>query len=104
MSGLPPATGETNVLRIVMAIRSLYEGRSNACGSVTLTAGAGSTVVTAINCGPESCVFLMPTTANAAADFGSGSLYVSSKGAGTFTITHPNDADTDKTLDWIALG
>ncbi len=102
--GNVPSPQETSLVRIVQAIRDLAEGRSNAVGTVTLTANAASTAVTAANCGPDSRVFLMPTTANAAADFGSGSLYVSSVSAGTFTITHPNDADTDKTFFWLAIG
>lgn len=104
MAGNLPLPSETNPRRIVQAIRELFEGRSNAVGTVTLTAGAASTVVTAINCGPDSVVMLMPATANAAADFGSGNLYVSSVGAGTFTVAHPNDADTDKTFFYVCLG
>jgi len=46
MSGLAPATGEKNLTRIVTAIRQLYEGRSNAVGTCTLTHGATSTTVT----------------------------------------------------------
>ena len=49
------------------AVRQLVRGRSNAMGSVTLTANAGSTTVLApfvVSIG--SYVGLMPTTANAA--------------------------------------
>lgn len=104
MAGNPPHLNENQPFRINGAIRELFEGRSNAVGEVTLTASAASTVVTAINCGSDSKIFLMPTTANAAADFASGSLYVSDVSPGTFTITHPNDADSDKTFFWVALG
>lgn len=104
MSGNPPHLYEERPFRINGAIRELFQGRSNAVGTVTLTASTTTTAVTAINCGTDSKIFLMPTTANAAADFVSGSLYVSSVGQGTFTITHPSDADTDKTFFWVALG
>lgn len=104
MAGNIPAITEKDPTRINQAIRDLFMGRSNAVGTVTLTASATTTVVAALNIGASSRVFLMPTTANAAADFASGSLYISAVASGTFTITHPNDADTDKTFFWVALG
>ena len=93
---------ETSQVRQNQAIRDLFAGRSNAVGTVTLTASATTTDVTAINCGKDSKVFLMPTTANAAADF--ASCYISAVANGSFTITHPSDGDTDKTFFWVALG
>lgn len=104
MAGNVPHIYEKNPVRINQALRDLFQGRSNAVGAVTLTANDTTTTVTAANCGEDSKIFLMPTTANAAADFGSGSLYVSAVANGTFTITHPNDADEDKTFFWVALG
>ncbi len=104
MAGNVPAITERDTTRIVQAIRDLFQGRSNAVGTVTLTANDTTTTVTALNVGLSSRVFLMPTTANAAADFGSGSLYISDVASGSFTITHPSDADTDKTFFWVALG
>lgn len=102
MAGNMPFPGEQSLPRVVQAIRELFMGRSNAVGEVTLRASQTTTTVTAINCGPDSKVFLMPTTANAAADF--ASCYISAVAAGSFTITHPSDADVDKTFFWVALG
>lgn len=104
MAGNVPHLQETSLVRINQALRDLFAGRSNAVGEVTLTANDTTTTVSALNVGVGSKVFLFPTTANAAADFGSGSLYVSAVASGGFTITHPNDADTDKTFFWVALG
>ncbi len=101
-SGLYLSPAEADPLKQNAAIRQLIEGRSNAVGSVTLTAGTTSTVVTAPTCGPQSAVFLFPTTANAAAIV--ASTYVGTVAAGTFTVTHPNDADTDKTFFWACFG
>jgi len=72
-------------------------------GSCTLTANAASTTVTDINVFSTSRIVLFPTSANAAADVGSAtSVYVSAKTDGTsFTITHPNNANADKTFDYI---
>lgn len=104
MAGNVPAVTETSVPRLTQAIRDLFSGRSNAVGTVTLTANAASTIVAALNVGKDSKVFLMPTTANGSAEFGNGTIRISSVGAGTFTITHANNANADKTFYWVALG
>lgn len=102
MSGLYLSPSETDPRKQNNAIRQLIEGRSNAVGSVTLAANAASTVVTAPNCGAGSSVFLFPTSANAAAIV--AATYVSSVAAGTFTVTHTNNGNTDKTFFWVCLG
>jgi hypothetical protein len=104
MSGTIVHIAERDPVKQNQAIRDLFAGRSNAVGTVTLTAGAASTVVTAINCGAGSRPFLMPTTANASAEFGNGTIYVSAVGQGEFTITHANNAQIDRTFFWVALG
>lgn len=104
MAGTVPSLNERNPVRILQAIRDLFAGRSNAVGTVTLTAGAMSTAVTAINCGRDSRILLTPTTANAAMEMGAGTLYVSAVGAGTFTLTHAIGVSTDRTFFYAALG
>lgn len=104
MSGVIPHIAERDPVRQNQAIRDLFAGRSNAVGTVTLRANQSTTTVTAINCGAGSRVFLMPTTANASAEFGNGTIRISSVGQGTFTITHANNANADKTFFWVALG
>lgn len=99
-SGLSIAQTEKNTTVQNQVISQLIQGRSNAVGETTLTASATSTVVDAPNCGPQSCVFLSPVTAHAAAIV----AYVSSVSAGSFTITHTSNANTDKTFRWVALG
>lgn len=104
MAGNIPAITETSLPSIIRSIRDLFAGRSNAVGIVTLRTGQTTTVVTALNVGAGTRPVLMPTTANAAAEFGNGTIYVSSVGQGTFTITHASNANADKTFNWIALG
>lgn len=99
-----PHQQEKDPSLIVKAIRDLFEGRSNAVGTVTLTENETTTTVTAINCGAGSRPFLMSTTANAAAEFGNGTIYVSSVASGSFTITHANNAQTDRTFFYVCLG
>lgn len=67
MSVFLPSTAEKDLAKFALSLQQLAAGRSNAIGSVTLAAGATSTVVSAINCAPSSAVFLFPKTANAAA-------------------------------------
>lgn len=105
MSGNIPSLHEKNPVRILQGIRDLFQGRSNATGAFTLAvAPATATVVTAINCGLDSQVFLTPKTASAASEYGAGTCYVSSIGAGTFTITHASSAASDRTFSYVALG
>jgi hypothetical protein len=104
MAGNVPHVNETSLTRIIQSIRDLYAGRSNAVGTVTLRANEATTVVTALNVGKDSRIFLTPKTANASAEFGAGSIYVGTVGAGTFTITHANNANADKTFHWVSLG
>lgn len=94
--------GEKDLGRYAFAIKQLGEGRSNAVGTVTLRASQTTTTVAAPNCGESNAVFLMAATANAAAIV--ASTYVSSVAPGQFVITHPSNANTDKTFYWIALG
>lgn len=99
-----PHRGETSLARIVDSIRDLWEGRSYAVGQVTLTLNEATTVVEAPNCGADSKVFLFPRHANAAAELGAGTMYVSAVAGGAFTITHANSATGDRTFDWTIRG
>jgi hypothetical protein len=102
MSGLTLSPSERDTFKIVTAVRQLMEGRSNAVGSLTLTAGTTSTAVSAPNCGPSSEVFLSPRTANAAGAL--GTTYVSAVASGSFTLTHANAATTDRTFGYETRG
>ena len=102
MSVYLPSTQEKDLAKYALALQQLAAGRSNATGSVTLTAGATSTVVSAINCSPGSAIFLFPRTANAAGAL--STTYVSSVGKQTFTLTHANAGTSDRTFFYICLG
>ena len=98
------APGEKDLFKIVSVIRELCQGRSNANGTVTLTANAGSTVVPAVTCATGATPVLTPLSPHASADFASGAFYVSAISNGAFTITHPNNANSDKTFSWAVFG
>lgn len=96
MSGNCPSPNEKDPFRIVRGIRDLFEGRRNTTGSFTLTANAASTVVTHANFGAASVPHFTATTANAATAL--ATTYVSARTNGTFTVTHANNAQTDRTF------
>jgi len=98
------APGEKDIRKVVNAVKELVEGRSNAVGTFTLTANAPSTTVDAMNCGAGSVPLLTPTTANAAAELGNGTLYVGTVSAGSFIVSHANNAQIDRTFKYAAFG
>lgn len=99
---LSPAEKDLSV--IVATIIQLVQGRNNATGAVTLTANAATTVVQAPNCSTGASPGLTALTANAAAELKNGTLYVSVVANGSFTITHANNAQTDRNYVWWAIG
>ena len=99
-----PASSNPDIGKLSKIAQQLAQGRSNACGTITLTINVGSTVVTALNCAIGSKVFLFPTTAQAAAEIAAGGCYISSVGQKTFTITHANNANASRTFFFACLG
>lgn len=93
---------------IVTVANGAMLGKTNNTGTVTLTANAVSTVVSMAPglIGPDTVFLFSPTTANAAAEFGGGSMYVSARSVpnSTFTITHANNAQTDRTFSYVFIG
>lgn len=98
------ASDEKDQLRINFVIQQLLAGRMNVTGRCTLAASATTTTIVAENCGEGAGVFLMPRTANASAEFGNGTIRVSAVANGSFTITHANNAQTDRDFFWLAIG
>lgn len=106
MTVLLPSLTEKDQNKINLCIQQLGSGRSNAVGMVTLTVNSTTTVVNTMEglCAPGSVPILIPTTANAATEFGNGSWYISSVGLNTFTITHINSATTGRTFLYVIVG
>jgi len=84
------------------AINELRNGKVNSRGEVTLTANQATTTLSNIDIGPESFIGFTPTTANAATEL--ATMYVSSRGQKTATITHANNAQIDRTFSYVVLG
>lgn len=104
MTAYVPGITETDLKRIILAIQQLAAGRSNAVGTVTLATGAATTIVPDRNCTLGSTPLLSPVTANAAAEVGNGTMYVSAVANGSFTITHANSATPGRTFLYSLQG
>lgn len=104
--GISISGGETDPRRISQLLRQIAEGRSNAVGSVTLTHDgvATTTTVAAVNCGPNSEVFLDPRTDWAAASLPTTYVKDSDITAGQFIITHQPTTNATETFGWVCLG
>ena len=95
---------EKDIGRIVRAVIELITGRANNVVDVTLTPNAGSTTVNFVNCSVACGPIPIPLNAHAAAEIGNGTLYISSITNGAFTITHANNAQTDRNFRFICAG
>ncbi len=94
--------------RLAQIINGCMQGKTNNTSetAVTLTANATTTTVTEApnRIGETTQVILIPTTANAAAAIGTTYLSSRSVANNTFTLTHANDAQTDKIFNYILVG
>ena len=83
----------------------IFQGKTNNILKVTLAANAASTTITDVRISSSSYLGLMPETANAAAEIGNGTLYISDSGRvnGSAVITHANNAQTDRTFRVVVI-
>src|SRR3990167_4497453 len=106
----PPPTGGLAALlswlrKAATIIDNLLLGHLNAVGTFTLAANVATTTVSDLRVTPDSCIAFMPTTANAAAEIGNGTMYVGTKTAGaSFVVTHANNAQADRTFAYAIIG
>jgi hypothetical protein len=102
---LPPNGGDPR--EVAVAVNQALAGKLNCIDTVTLTAGAASTTVSDPRIGSNTAIILFPQTANAAAEFGNGTLYIAPGNytlKTSFVITHANNAQTDRTYSVAILG
>lgn len=88
--------------KIAEVANSVRDGKINATGTVTLTVSAATTTLSDKRITPNSKILFMPTTSNAAS--GITALYVSARTAESATLTHANNAQTDRTYGYAVLG
>ena len=104
MTAFVPGFAETDLKKVILALQQLAAGRSNAVGTVTLATGASTTTVSDPNCAAATVPLLTPATANAAAEVGNGTMYVSAVSNGSFTIIHTNSATAGRTFLYALQG
>jgi hypothetical protein len=80
------------------ALYQLRKGKLECVTEVTLTAGAATTVLIDSRISFQSVIIFDPKTANAAAEKAAGTLYIltANRVNGQITITHANNAQTDR--------
>jgi hypothetical protein len=100
-----PST-KSMVRAISRVVNGAMSGKINAIGEVTLTANVTTTVLTDARLAISSLVIFDPVTANAAAALYGGAVYVLSadRRNGAHTITHANNAQTDRTFKYLVVG
>lgn len=105
-----PVTGDTKspewLLKLATRINDLTKGWMNVTGLVTLRANQTTTVLTDDRISVDTALLLSPTTANAAAELGNGTLFMAetSRVNGSITITHANNAQADRTFRFAIVG
>lgn len=80
------------------------QGKTLNVSTVTLAASATSTTLMDTRIGVESFIGFMATTANAAAEIGNGTLYVTNRQTMQATINHANNAQADRTFVYVVIG
>jgi hypothetical protein len=80
------------------ALYKARRGKLECVIEVTLAAGAATTVIKDDRISPQTCFGFDPRTANAAAELAAGTLYIldANRIDGQVTITHANNAQTDR--------
>ncbi len=92
--------------RITNSVYEIMQGKTDNTGSITLTANSATTTLTEApgRIGQNTVILFMPTTANAASAM--TNLYVSARSVAnnTFTLTHTNNAQTDRIFNYVLIG
>lgn len=96
---LPP---EPRPREIAERMNAVLRGKINSTGAITLTANQATTTLTDLNIGQDSLVLMSPVTANAQAE---GHPWISPiASVGSATLNHANNAQTDRTYNYLVIG
>lgn len=89
--------------KVGLSIENNVNGKTNNTGEFTIDTSEDSTTVDNVLCNANSVILLIPTTANAGTEYGSGNIYVEA-GDGSFEVFHTNSATTGRTFKYIIVG
>ena len=94
------------LLKVALTVNGMLRGRMNTGGTITLTINVATTTITDDRISIDSTFVLVPTTANAAAELGNGTLYMAEAGRvnGSIVVTHANNAQADRTFRVVVIG
>ena len=98
------AASRTWVRLISEAVGNVIYGNLNAVTDATLVANNIHTTVSWPRINPYCGLFFCPLTANAAAEMGNGTLWVSALTNGSAQLTHANNAQADRTYRVLIIG
>lgn len=109
--GVPPYNG-INIndwtIRARNAINGLLLGKSNNTGTVTLTTSTSSTTVVLAKgrLGPNTVILFQPTTANAAIEVSTATMWVSTMDPlnNRFILTNAVNNKNDRTFNFVLIG
>lgn len=110
---LPPPAPFRSFSEVTSYVRRIHEalfqakrGKLECVTELTLTANDTETVLNYKGLSPQSVVLFDPKTANAAAELAAGTLYVltADRGNDQWTVTHANDASTDRSFQIAVIG
>jgi|GEM_PF-983154 len=109
----PPPARVKDISDLTSWLRTFYDsysatrrGKFDCTAEITLTANAATSTLIDHRLSPQSAVIFDPRTANAAAELYGGTMYVltANRGDGSWTITHANNAQADRTFTVLILG
>jgi uncharacterized secreted protein with C-terminal beta-propeller domain len=88
------------------AVQQMRRGKMDIVTELTLTANVATSTLTWKGLSPQSVVVFDPKTANAAAELYGGTMYVltADRGNDAWTVTHANNAQTDRVFQVAIIG
>jgi hypothetical protein len=103
-SSLKEAITARAVRRLVDVINRMLQGRLNVTLPVTLAVSATTTTVIDSRINAFCAVVFTPLTADAAAEIGNGTIYVSAQQNGQLTLTHASNTQADRNFTLAFIG
>lgn len=102
----PPPPSDPQARRQYEVLQNMRKGKTENVGEFTCTPSAATTVLSDVRISPQSVIVWHPTTLNAAAELAAGTMYIldSNISNGTATVTHANNAQTDRTFRYAVIG
>ena len=85
-------------------VNNIMRGKINATLDVTLAVSTASTTVSDARIGGSCGIYLMPLSANAAAEIGNGTIWWGPPGSQTVTLNHASNAQADRSFRLLIIG